>query len=265
MSGTPGPSYIEFPSHVILEELDVAEPLPPQPLPLGQPGCGRTRGRRGREADPRSQEPDPAGGPRRSHVAHPGGGQGTRRADGLPGDPDLRRHVVHPGAARTAPSPTCSPRPPIEAVEESDLCVALGTELGEPMHYGRTQHWAEQRCEPQMGVRRAGPDRHRRQPAGSTCRWSAICAASCRSSSRRCGTPRAPRRPTSRRWSRPTPPSWRGWPKRPQVDAPRCTRRATWSRRPRRSTSSPRTASWCATVARPSSSSGPTRSPSRAT
>ncbi len=30
-----------------------------------------------------------------------------------------------------------------EAVEESDLCVALGTELGEPMHYGRTQHWAD--------------------------------------------------------------------------------------------------------------------------
>ncbi len=29
-----------------------------------------------------------------------------------------------------------------EAVEASDLCVALGTELGEPMHYGRTQHWA---------------------------------------------------------------------------------------------------------------------------
>ena len=29
-----------------------------------------------------------------------------------------------------------------QAVEESDLCVALGTELGEPMHYGRTQHWA---------------------------------------------------------------------------------------------------------------------------
>src|SRR6201999_4600037 len=29
-----------------------------------------------------------------------------------------------------------------DAVEESDLCVALGTELGEPMHYGRTQHWA---------------------------------------------------------------------------------------------------------------------------
>ena len=28
MSGTPGPAYIEYPSHVILEELDVPDPLP---------------------------------------------------------------------------------------------------------------------------------------------------------------------------------------------------------------------------------------------
>ena len=99
MSGTPGPSYIEFPSHVILEELDVADGCGASRLPLGQPGCGCPRGRRGREADPRSQEPDPAGGPRRSHVADPGAGQGARRADGLPGDPDVRWHVVHPRAA----------------------------------------------------------------------------------------------------------------------------------------------------------------------
>ncbi len=26
---------------------------------------------------------------------------------------------------------------------ESDLCVALGTELGEPVHYGRWRHWLE--------------------------------------------------------------------------------------------------------------------------
>jgi thiamine pyrophosphate-dependent acetolactate synthase large subunit-like protein len=31
----------------------------------------------------------------------------------------------------------------VEAVVTSDLCVALGTELGEPVHYGRTRHWAE--------------------------------------------------------------------------------------------------------------------------
>src|ERR1700726_4798787 len=29
MSGTPGPAYIEFPSHVITEELDVPDPLQP--------------------------------------------------------------------------------------------------------------------------------------------------------------------------------------------------------------------------------------------
>ena len=31
----------------------------------------------------------------------------------------------------------------VEAVVSSDLCVALGTELGEPSHYGRTRHWAQ--------------------------------------------------------------------------------------------------------------------------
>jgi thiamine pyrophosphate-dependent acetolactate synthase large subunit-like protein len=28
-------------------------------------------------------------------------------------------------------------------VTTSDLCVALGTELGEPVHYGKTRHWAD--------------------------------------------------------------------------------------------------------------------------
>ncbi|GAB4973613.1 hypothetical protein MAHJHV57_49700 [Mycobacterium avium subsp. hominissuis] len=32
MSGTPGPAYIEYPSHVILSELDVSDPLPPHRL-----------------------------------------------------------------------------------------------------------------------------------------------------------------------------------------------------------------------------------------
>ena len=72
MSGTPGPSYIEFPSHVILEELDVAGRRCRRAVSAGQPGRGCARGRRGREADPRGQEPDPAGGPRRSHLAHAG-------------------------------------------------------------------------------------------------------------------------------------------------------------------------------------------------
>ena len=30
----------------------------------------------------------------------------------------------------------------VEAVVKSDLCIAIGTELGEPVHYGRGRHWA---------------------------------------------------------------------------------------------------------------------------
>ena len=42
-TGTPGPVYIEYPSHVILEELDVPAPLPPEAL---SPGATRARARR---------------------------------------------------------------------------------------------------------------------------------------------------------------------------------------------------------------------------
>jgi thiamine pyrophosphate-dependent acetolactate synthase large subunit-like protein len=31
----------------------------------------------------------------------------------------------------------------VEAVVKSDLCIALGTEIGEPVHYGRSRHWAD--------------------------------------------------------------------------------------------------------------------------
>jgi thiamine pyrophosphate-dependent acetolactate synthase large subunit-like protein len=50
--------------------------------------------------------------------------------------------VVHPGTAGPdLPVPVLAGRQ--RGGRASDLCVALGTELGEPMHYGRTQHWAE--------------------------------------------------------------------------------------------------------------------------
>ena len=39
MSGTPGPVYIEYPSHVILEDLDVPAALPPAKYRLTNPGA----------------------------------------------------------------------------------------------------------------------------------------------------------------------------------------------------------------------------------
>src|SRR5271170_7300288 len=38
-SGTPGPVYIEYPSHVILADLDVPEALPPESYRLVKPGA----------------------------------------------------------------------------------------------------------------------------------------------------------------------------------------------------------------------------------
>ena len=100
LSGTPGPSLRRVP--VARDPRRARRPgsaAAEQRYRLVNQGAGETGGRRGGEADPRGQEPDPARRPRRPHVAHPAGGQGAGRPDGLPGDPDLRRHVVHPGAA----------------------------------------------------------------------------------------------------------------------------------------------------------------------
>uniref|UniRef100_UPI0003716A03 thiamine pyrophosphate-binding protein n=1 Tax=Parafrankia discariae TaxID=365528 RepID=UPI0003716A03 len=43
LSGTPGPVYIEYPSNVILEELDVPEPLPPAAYRLVDQTAGQDR------------------------------------------------------------------------------------------------------------------------------------------------------------------------------------------------------------------------------
>lgn len=141
MSGTPGPCYVEYPSHVILEELDVPDPLPPDRYRLIDQGAGAGEVARAvtliREAD--------------NPVLLIGHGVHTSRTQQqvkelaeLMGCPVIQTSggtSFIPGLQdRTFPylfSPAAN-----DAVEESDLCVALGTELGEPMHYGKTQHWA---------------------------------------------------------------------------------------------------------------------------
>ena len=141
MSGTPGPSYIEFPSHVILEELDVEEAPEPSVYRLVNQGAGA---REVAEAAKLIREA-------KSPILLVGHGVHTSRTQAevkelaeLMACPVIQTSggtSYIPGLQdRTFPylfSPAAN-----QAVEESDLCVALGTELGEPMHYGRTQHWA---------------------------------------------------------------------------------------------------------------------------
>ena len=141
MSGTPGPCYIEYPSHVILEELDVPDPLPPNAYRLVDQGAGAREVAAAAELIREAKSPVLLVG----HGVHTSRTQQqVRELAELMACPVIQTSggtSFIPGLQdRTFPylfSPAAN-----EAVEESDLCVALGTELGEPMHYGRTQHWA---------------------------------------------------------------------------------------------------------------------------
>lgn len=142
MSGTPGPSYVEYPSHVILEELDVPDPLPPHRYRLVNQGAGEREVAEAVNLIKAAKNPILLVG----HGVHTSRTQEqVRQLAELMACPVIQTSggtSFIPGLQdRTFPylfSPAAN-----EAVEKSDLCVALGTELGEPMHYGRTQHWAE--------------------------------------------------------------------------------------------------------------------------
>ncbi len=142
MSGTPGPSYIEFPSHVILEELDVPDPLPPSRYRLVNQGAGA---REVAEAAKLIREA-------KSPILLVGHGVHTSRTQGPVKElADLMACPVIQTSGGTSFIPGLEDRTfaygfspaAVEAVVKSDLCVALGTELGEPSHYGKTRHWAE--------------------------------------------------------------------------------------------------------------------------
>ena len=264
MSGTPGPSYIEFPSHVILEELDVAGGAR---RPAATAWSTRAR------ALARSPRPSKLIREAKSPILLVGHGVHTSRTQAevkelaeLMACPVIQTSggtSFIPGLEdRTFPylfSPAAN-----EAVEESDLCVALGTELGEPMHYGRTQHWAENDANRKwvyveqdptaIGVNRpfdvplVGDLRGvvpqlvealRDTPRAPSADLETVVKADADELARVADEAPSGRTPVH--------------PARYVVEATKAF------------TSSPRTASWCATAARPSSSSGPTRSPSRAT
>ena len=140
MSGTPGPAYIEYPSHVILEELDVEPVLPPHRYRLTNQGADGDRIAEAAELIKNAKNPILLVG-HAVHVTKSGEkvkelalkmncpvvqtSGGTAYIEGLE---DRTFQYVFSDAS-------------IDAVEASDVVVALGTELGEPLHYGRWRHW----------------------------------------------------------------------------------------------------------------------------
>ena len=140
MSGTPGPAYIEYPSHVIQEDLDVPEVRAPAAYRLVNQSAG------GAEIAEAVKLARAAKNP----ILLVGHGVHTSRTQEpvaelakLLGCPIIQTSggtsFIKGVEERTFPygfSPSA-----IEAVVKSDLCIALGTELGEPVHYGQTRHW----------------------------------------------------------------------------------------------------------------------------
>jgi acetolactate synthase I/II/III large subunit len=140
MSGTPGPAYIEYPSHVIQEVLDVPAVRAPSAYRLVNQSAGAAE----------IAEAVKLARAAKSPILLVGHGVHTSRAQQpvaelakLLGCPIIQTSggtsFIKGVEDRTFPYGFS--RAAIEAVVKSDLCIALGTELGEPVHYGQTRHW----------------------------------------------------------------------------------------------------------------------------
>jgi thiamine pyrophosphate-dependent acetolactate synthase large subunit-like protein len=140
LSGTPGPVYIEYPSHVIQEELDVAAPLPPHRYRLVDQTAGQDKVDAAADLIRQAKQPILLVG----HGVHTArAGASVKALADLLACPVIQTSGGTSFIAgledRTFPygfSPAA-----VDAVVTSDLCLAIGTELGEPVHYGRGRHW----------------------------------------------------------------------------------------------------------------------------
>lgn len=142
MSGTPGPAYIEYPAHVILEELDLPPVLPPHRYRLTNQGADGDRIAEAAEIIRNAKNP----------VLLVGHGVYTAKAGASVKElAELMQCPVIQTSGGTSFIPGLEDRTfpygfseaSIDAVVESDCCVALATELGEPSHYGRWRHWVD--------------------------------------------------------------------------------------------------------------------------
>lgn len=140
LSGTPGPVYIEYPSHVIQEQLDVPEPLPPAAYRLVNQGASAEGIAEFKKLAQDAKNPILMVG----HAVHTTRmGKEAGELAKLLGCPIIQTSggtSFIPGVEDRS-FPYGFSDAGLEAVVDSDLVIALGTELGEPSHYGRWRHW----------------------------------------------------------------------------------------------------------------------------
>jgi thiamine pyrophosphate-dependent acetolactate synthase large subunit-like protein len=140
-SGTPGPVYIEYPAHVIQAELEVRPPLAPEGYRLARQGASAHAIESAVKMIRAAKQPILLVG----HAVHCSRGQEPVSALAkLLGCPVIQTSggtsFIEGLEDRTFPYGFSAAA--VDAVVKSDLCIAIGTELGEPVHYGRGRHWA---------------------------------------------------------------------------------------------------------------------------
>lgn len=141
-SGTPGPVYVEIPSHVLQQTPDWGPLLAPDDYRLVHIPAAATHVEKAIKLIEEAESP----------ILLVGQGVHTARAQGpvgelakLLGCPIIQTSggtSFIPGLEERTFSYGFSPSA-VEAVRKSDLVLAIGTELGEPMHLGLTHHWAD--------------------------------------------------------------------------------------------------------------------------
>ncbi|HEX4378057.1 MAG TPA: thiamine pyrophosphate-binding protein [Steroidobacteraceae bacterium] len=139
-TGTPGPVYIEYPSHVINADIEVPEALPPESYRLVKPGADANMVAKAAELIKSAKNPILLVG----HAV-----QCSRGSEQVKALADLMACPIIQTSGGTAfikgledrTFPYGFSKMANEAVQKSDLCVAIGTEIGEPSHYGKWRHW----------------------------------------------------------------------------------------------------------------------------
>ncbi|MFE2829606.1 thiamine pyrophosphate-binding protein [Streptomyces mirabilis] len=140
LSGTPGPVYIEYPSHVIQEDLDVPPALPPEAYRLVGQTAGPDKVAEAVAFIRAATQPILLVG----HGVHTArAGESVRALAEAMACPVIQTSggTSYIAGLEDRTFPYGFSAAAIDAVVKSDLCLAIGTELGEPVHYGRGRHW----------------------------------------------------------------------------------------------------------------------------
>lgn len=140
-SGKPGPVYVEIPMHVLHETPDWAPMQAPEEYRLIHQGASAKTVAEAVRLIGEAKRPIVLAG-HGIFTARAGESVGAlARAMACPIIQTSGGTAFIPGLEDRTFSYGFSPCA-IEAVEQSDLVIAIGTELGEPLHFGLNRHWA---------------------------------------------------------------------------------------------------------------------------